>query len=193
MTTAPAAGSQLSFEACLQDWAEGMDYCAVAVPAKVTEALGTKGPVLVMAQVNESAPFQVSLFPVGGGQHCIRIKAKVRQETNTKTGDLIRVRFTVLDRAAVDIPDELAGALDAAGMTRAFNSLPPGKQNFMVRRINEAVKPETREKRVRDAVLEAHQAHEKAVERPRHRAAQTDVGQVLRQAGRFKPQDPHKP
>ena len=83
----PAAGRQLSFNAKLENWAEGMDYCAVPVPAKITAALGTKGPVLVMARINDSEPFKVSLFPVGGGKHYIRIKAKVRKETKTKTGD----------------------------------------------------------------------------------------------------------
>lgn len=101
----------MSFQAKLESWAEGMDYCAVPVPAEITEALGTKGPVLVMARINDSAEFQVSLFPVGGGQHCIRIKAKVRKETGTKIGDAIEVRFTVLDRAKVVIPEDFMNEL----------------------------------------------------------------------------------
>ena len=160
MKISPAAGRKLSFEADMESWAEGMDYCAVPVPAKITVALGTKGPVLVLARVNNSEPFQVSLFPVGGGQHYIRIKAKVRQETSTKAGDRVQVRFTVLDRANVEIPDDLKNALTAKRMTASFQSLPPGKQNFAIRRINDAVKPETREKRVQDAITAAHQARE---------------------------------
>ena len=150
----------MSFRAVLENWAEGMDYCAVPVPAKITEALGTKGPVLVLARVNNSEPFQVSLFPVGGGQHYIRIKAEVRQETSIKTGDRVQVRFTVLDRANVEIPDDLKEALSAERMTASFKSLPSGRQNFVIRRINDAVKPETREKRVQDAVTAAHQKRE---------------------------------
>ena len=164
MKSSPAAGRQLSFQAVLENWAEGMDYCAVPVPAKITETLGTKGPVLVMAQVNDSDPFQVSLFPVGRGQHYIRIKVKVRQETNTKTGDRVRVRFTVLDREAVEIPADLMSVLKAEGVTEAFRSIPPGKQNFIIRRIDNAVKPETREKRVQEGVLAAHKAREKAID-----------------------------
>ena len=76
MKRSPTAGKQLSFQAKLENWAEGMDYCAVPVPASVTQALGTEGPVLVMAWVNDAEPFKVSLFPTGGGQHYIRIKAK---------------------------------------------------------------------------------------------------------------------
>ena len=164
MKRAPAAGQELSFQAKLENWAEGMDYCAVAVPAKITEALGTKGPVLVMARVNDSEPFKVSLFPIGGGQHYLRIKAKVRKETETKTGDRIRVQITVLDRADVTISKDLMSALRAEGVTEDFKSLPPGEQNFIVRRIDDAVKPETRNKRIREAVEAAHRRREKRVD-----------------------------
>jgi hypothetical protein len=152
MKKSPHEGTQFSFAATLENWAEGMDYCAVPVPARITEALGTKAAVLVMACVNDSAPFKVSLFPVGGGRHYIRIKAKVRKETRTKSGDRVQLRITVLDRAAVTYPADLLAALGAAGATRDFKALPPGRQNFIVRRIEEAVKPETRRKRIADAV-----------------------------------------
>ena len=158
MTHTPAAGQKLSFHAVLENWAEGMDYCAVPVPAEITAAVGTKGPVLVLARVNESAAFQVSLFPVGGGQHYIRIKAKIRKETGTKVGDRIRVRITVLDRAQVDIPEDLMKALRAAKAEKSFKSLSPGKQSFIIRRINEAAKPDTRNKRVQEAVETARSA-----------------------------------
>src|SRR5580692_4811083 len=116
MKRSPTAGRQLSFEAKLENWAEGMDYCAVPVPAKITLALGNKGPVLVMARVNRSEPFKVSLFPIGGGKHYIRIKAKVRKETKTKTGDRVRIRITVLDRADVVYPTDLLRALREEGV-----------------------------------------------------------------------------
>jgi hypothetical protein len=161
MKNAPTAGQKLSFQADLEDWAEGMDYCAVRVPPEITEALGTIGPVLVLARVNDSEPFQVSLFPVGGGQHWMRIKAKVRRETNTKTGDRIRIRITVLDRADVVLPDDLVSALRAEGVEEAFKSLPPGKQNFIIRRIDEAAKPQTRERRIQEGVVAAHERREK--------------------------------
>jgi hypothetical protein len=154
MKVSPIAGTQLSFEATLENWAEGMDYCAVAVPAQITKALGTQSAVLVMARLNDSAPFKVSLFPVGGGRHYIRVKAKVRKETSTKTGDRVQLRITVLDRAAVTYPADLLSALRAEGATTDFKALPPGRQNFIIRRIDEAVKPETRQKRIQEAVKE---------------------------------------
>jgi len=158
MKNAPTAGKQLSFEATLENWAEGMDYCAVPVPERITEALGTHAAVLVMACLNDSEPFKVSLFPVGGGRHYIRIRAKVRKETRTKTGDPVHIRITVLDRADVAYPADLLAALRAEGATKSFKALPPGRQNFIIRRIDEAVKPETRRKRIQDAVEELQRA-----------------------------------
>lgn len=166
MKNSPTAGQRLSFHADLEDWAQGMDYCAVRVPAEITQALGTKGPVLVLARVNDSEPFQVSLFPVGGGQHTIRIKAKVRRETNTKTGDRIQIAITVLDRAEAALPDDLVTALRAEGIEAAFMALPPGKQNFIVRKIDEAAKPETRARRIQEGVVAAHERREKLRDRP---------------------------
>jgi hypothetical protein len=158
MKHAPPAVQELSFQAELENWAEGMDYSAVPVPSKITEVLGTKGPVLVMASINNSPPFQVSLFPVGGGQHYIRVKAKVRKETGIKVDDRIEVRFTVLDRSKVDIPQDLMNILRSNRAEEGFKSLPPGKQNFIIRRINEAAKPQTRAKRIQDALAVAQSA-----------------------------------
>ena len=132
-----------------------MDYCAIPVPEKITEELGTKAAVLVVACLNDSAPFKVSLFPVGGGRHYIRVKAKVRKETRTKTGDRVHMRITVVDRASVTYPADLLSALRAEGATRDFKALPPGRQNYIIRRIDESVKPDTRRKRIQEAVMEA--------------------------------------
>jgi hypothetical protein len=167
MTKTSIAGQQFSFEATLENWAEGMDYCAIPVPAKITEALGTHAAVLVSARLNESAPFQVSLFPVGGGRHYIRIRAKVRKETGTKVGDGVHMRITVVDRAAVPNPADLRAALKAAGATSDFDALTPGRRSFIIRRIEEAAKPETRRKRIQEGVSEVQKAASRATPRTR--------------------------
>ncbi len=154
-------GKQLAFNSRLENWAEGMDYCAIPVPAAVTKALGTKAAVMVMARVNSSKPFKVSLFPAGEGQHYIRVRAKVRKEADLKEGDKVKVNITVLDRADIQIPKDLATALRAEGMTLNFDDLTAGKKNFIIRRIDDSSKAETRAKRIEDAVLEAHRESQK--------------------------------
>ena len=161
----PTPGRRLSFVGDLEDWAEGMDYCAIAVPARITQALGTRGPVLVMARVNDSKPFKVSLFPVGGGKHYIRVKSAVRKETQTQSGDRVRIRFTVLDRSDVTLPKDLIQALRAERALSEFETLPPGERNFLIRRLEEAARPETRAKRVQEAVEAAHRRREKLEDR----------------------------
>jgi Domain of unknown function (DUF1905)/Bacteriocin-protection, YdeI or OmpD-Associated len=152
MSATPKAGRKLSFKSTLENWAEGMDYCAIPVPAKITEALGTKSAVLVMARINDSAPFKVSLFPVGGGKHYIRIRKKVRKEANLHEGDRVLVLISILDRSDVKIPGDLSAALRGSRASARFDALPAGKKNYMIRRIDDAAKPETRAKRVREAV-----------------------------------------
>jgi hypothetical protein len=162
----PPAGKELTFHSKMENWAEGMDYCAIPVPASVTRALGTTAAVLVMARVNHSAPFKVSLFPVGGGKHYIRIRKKVRVEANLKEGDRVRVRIRVLDRDADStIPKDLEKALRSESVLGDFKEIPPGARNYILRRIEDAVKPETREKRIKEAVEAAHQKREKRIAR----------------------------
>jgi hypothetical protein len=154
MSVTPKAGRKLSFKSRLENWAEGMDYCAIPVPAKITEALGTKSAVFVMARINGSAPFKVSLFPVGGGKHYIRVRKKVRKDANLNEGDRVLVMITVLDRGNINIPEDLSAALRSSKASARFNGLTASKKNYMIRRIDDAAKPETREKRVREAVEE---------------------------------------
>jgi uncharacterized protein DUF1905/bacteriocin resistance YdeI/OmpD-like protein len=154
------AGRKLSFKSKLENWADGMDYCAIPVPANITEELGTKSAVLVLARVNGCAPFKVSLFPVGGGRHFIRLRKRIRKEANVNQGDPVLVHITVLDRADIEIPRDLSAALRGKNALARFNALTPGKKNYMVRRIDDAAKPETRAKRVLEAVEETCRAKE---------------------------------
>jgi translation initiation factor IF-1 len=164
MKRAPAL-KQLSFQSRLERISDELEYFAVSVPEKTTLALKTRGPVAVLAQVNRSTPFQVSLFPVGGGRHFIRIKAEVRKETKIKEGDRVRVRITVLDPSSIAIPKDLEKALRAERVLEHFEALTPGKRRYAIRLIDQAARPETREKRIQDAVELAHQKREKKQDR----------------------------
>jgi hypothetical protein len=156
-------GTVLRFQARLENWAKGMDYCALAVPAKITQALGTRKAVPVMASINGCEAFEVSLFPAGGGQHYIRVRAQVRRHAKVQEGDLVKVRVRILDRRQVDLPDDLIAALTDANASKKFDALTPGRRSYAVRRINAAARPETRKKRIAEAVeLALGEAEQKA-------------------------------
>ena len=166
MSTRPgkksSAGQELTFRSKMENWAEGMDYCAIAVPASVTKTLGTTAAVLVMARMNSSEPFKVSLFPSGGGKHYIRVRKKVRTEANVKEGDMVKVSIRVLDREAdAKIPKDVEKALRGEKMLDAFKTITPGARNYLLRRIEDAVQAETRLKRIQEAVKAALQKSKK--------------------------------
>lgn len=143
---------QLSFQSKLERLASGANYFGLSVPLKISRALQTRGPVPVSARVNDSMPFLVSLFPIGGGRHYLRVKAEVRDAAMIKGGDRVHVHITILDPSAVSIPHDLTSALRAEGVMEHFKALPLGKQRYTIRWIGEAARPETRAKRIQIAV-----------------------------------------
>ncbi len=135
-----------------------MDYFAVPVPPKTTQALQTRGPVPVSARVNDSEAFLASLYPIGGGRHQLRVRNKICKSVNITAGDAVRVHIQVRDRyAEIAIPKDLAGVLRAEGLAKEFKALPVGKKAYLLRLIKEAAKPETRARRIHDAVQAAQQ------------------------------------
>ncbi len=143
-----------------------MEYYALSVPVKITLALGTKGPVPVFARVNGSETFLASLFPVGGGRHYLRVRNKICKAAEIKEGDRVAVQITVRDRAAeISIPKDLMSALRAEGVLEEFKALPIGKKSYLLRLIEEAAKPQTRDKRIQSAVEEAHRKRGERIDR----------------------------
>lgn len=146
----------MNFQSKLECIAKGMNYFAVSVPAKITRNLKTHGPVPVFAKVNGSKSFLASLYPVGRGQHYLRIKNQICKSVGIKAGDRVRVQFTVRDRKAeVSIPKDLMSALRSEGVVEGFKALPIGKRSFLLRWMDQAAKKETREKRIQKLVDEA--------------------------------------
>ena len=88
----------------------------------------------------------------------MRVKAEVRKEVKIKEGDRVKVKISVRDHSteAAAIPKDLRTALREEGVLKNFEAMPPGKRAFLIRKINEVAKAETREKRIYEAVKEAH-------------------------------------
>ena len=147
---------QLAFDSVLERLADGMEYYALSVPAATSAALHARAAVPVSARVNGSDAFKGSLYPVGGGRHYLRVRNKVCKAAGIHEGDRVRVQIVVRDRRdEIKIPTDLKNALRSAGLQGAFDALPIGKKSYLLRLIDEAVKPETRANRIRDAVDEA--------------------------------------
>ncbi len=146
-------GKEFEFKAILERWASGMEYYAIPIPHEITVALKTRAAVPVKVQINSSDAFLASLFPVGEGRHYLRIRNKIVKAVQIKEKDVIKVKLKVRDREKeIVVPLDLQKALIEAGAERKFTALPIGEKSYLLRGITEAVKIETREKRINDVV-----------------------------------------
>jgi hypothetical protein len=139
---------------------------ALGIPERVTSAIGRRGPVPIVATLNGTVEIQASLVPMGGGKHRLGLNARTRGELEIEPGDRVRVVLVVPEKAPVlSLPAELAAALREADLQETFAGLPVGKQNHIILWIEEAVRAETREKRVAKTIEVAFRVRERVYDR----------------------------
>jgi hypothetical protein len=135
----------------------------IHVPAKVSEKLASPKKVPVLAQVDGGEPFHGTLMPAGEGRHRLMVNDRVRG--GAQSGEL-HVTFRLADpKRAVEIPEDVAAALDEAGVREAWESMPPGKREHILGYIEQAAREETRSKRIAQTVEIAEGKRERRVDR----------------------------
>jgi hypothetical protein len=140
------------------------------VPEKVSVSVGRRGPVPIVATLNNAVEVQVSMVPMGGGRHWLQLNTRTREELEIEPGDRVRVELVVPEKAPVlPMPADVAGALKEVDLLETFLKFPAGKQNHILLWIEEAARPETREKRIAMTVEVTFRAREKAQEREEKR------------------------
>src|SRR5215471_18129750 len=109
-------------------------------------------------------------MPSGGGRHRFLVSKATRVAAGAKPGDRVRIT-AVVDRGPreVPIPPDLREALDDAGVLAAWEGMPPGKREHILKWVEAAVHEATREKRIARSVEEALRAHEKQMDRAMRR------------------------
>lgn len=131
--------------------AQAGNNTGIPVPEEVVTALGGGKRAAVSVTVNGYA-YQSTLASMGG-RFLIPFSSDKRKETGIGGGDAIVVDLE-LDSAPrmVEIPADLADALDAAGLRAAFDALAPSHRKAHVTAIEEAKAAATRERRIAAAV-----------------------------------------
>jgi hypothetical protein len=125
----------------------------VSIPAAVSEAIGRRGIVPVVASVNGVVEVRASMIPCGGGRHRLRLNATARDAADAKLGGRLSVRLRVDDNPEADpVPGDLARALRDVDALDAFRRMPVGRQNHILHWLEAAVKEATRERRVAQIV-----------------------------------------
>jgi hypothetical protein len=115
--------------------------------------LGRRGTVNVIVNVN-GVSFGRTAKPDGRGGHFILFNADMRERSGVEPGERVRVALEV-DHAprAVEPPRELERALrDDIPASNAYQAMPPSHRKAYVEFIEEAKRPETRVRRVQQAL-----------------------------------------
>jgi len=123
----------------------------IEVPAEIVEALGGGKRAAVAVTVNGFS--YRSTLGVMGGRHLIPFSSDKRAASGIAGGDEITVDLE-LDAAprTVELPDDLAAALEAAGQRGAFDALSPSARKAHVTRVETAKAAETRTRRIEAVV-----------------------------------------
>ena len=88
-----------------------------------------------------------------GGENLVGFTRTTRAAAGVEVGDTVEVVITLdAGERSVDVPDDLGDALRRAGLDERFATLAPSHRKEYVRWITEAKKPETRARRVGQAL-----------------------------------------
>ena len=119
----------------------------IEVPPELVEQLGAGKRPAVNVSVNGYE--YRSTIATMGGRFMIAFSSDKRAATGLRGGDPIAVELT-LDTAprTVEVPADLASALDAAGVRAAFDALAPSAKKADVSNVEGAKAEETRARRV---------------------------------------------
>jgi hypothetical protein len=139
-----------SFQGVLRTAERGGAY--VEVPDGVVEALGGGRRIPVRATFG-GIDYRGSIVSMGGEAMVIGVLKSIRDELGAQPGDAVSVTVDRDDAPrSVEVPADLAAALDAAGLTAAFAALSYSHQREYVRSIEDAKRPATRARRVEQTI-----------------------------------------
>src|SRR5437667_4177403 len=142
-----------SFKGVLSARRRGGGGTLVPIPRQVAANLGLKGMPRVQAVI-AGQPYRGSLMPMGDGTYCLGVLKSIQEAAGVKQGDKVTVEIE-LDTAprVIEPPADLAEALArdkrASG---AWEKLSFTNKKEIARSLEEAKKPETRERRLAAAL-----------------------------------------
>ena len=128
--------------------AEGRGGAYVEVPAAVADALGCGGRIPVRATF-DGVEYRGSIVSMGGDVMILGVLKSIRTALGKVPGDVLTVtveRDTAERR--VEVPSDLAAALEDAGVRPAFDALSYSHQREHVGWVGEAKRPATRSRRI---------------------------------------------
>ena len=130
----------------------GKTACGIQVPGAVVEALGgSKRPAVVVTL--DGYTYRSTVAPMGG-EWWVGVNSDHRAASGLKAGDEVQVTLE-LDTAPreLEVPPELAAALDADPVARAFfDGLSYSNKRVFTLSVEGTSNPETKARRVEKAI-----------------------------------------
>lgn len=122
-------------------------------PVAASKKLPSRGRVSVRGTMN-GFPFRISAFPTGDGTHQIAVNKTLQAGAKAAPGERVHVVIEAdAGKPVVRVPADLKAAIAASAKAREnFGRLSFSHRKGYVDWVTEAKKPETRERRVREAV-----------------------------------------
>jgi hypothetical protein len=149
---APAKSPVKRFRA-LVERREGGEVCSINIPFDVEKTFGGRNRVPVRGTIN-GAPYRSSVFRMGGDCHFMVVNRQMREAAGVRGGETVPVTMERDDTPRViEPPADFARALKANGDARAtWDKLSYTHQREHVQSIEDAKKPETRQRRIENSV-----------------------------------------
>ena len=123
----------------------------VDVPEEVSLAFAHHsrgGRVSVEGRLNE-ASIRATLVPVGKGRHRLYVNGGIRAAAGVAVGDTVSFELLSTAHTNVSVPEDLADALDEVdGAREAFEAMSPSHRRELIRYVDDARTPSTRERRI---------------------------------------------
>lgn len=134
--------------------AEQGAWCFVVLPAKAHAALGgARGRIPIKVHFGAEV-FQTSAMPFEGN-HCFMFNGKMRAAAGKEAGQLVKfVLEPDTGKRVVKVPADFAKALKASPQAKVrFSAMAYSHRKAYVEAILEAKRPETRARRIAQAVV----------------------------------------
>lgn len=133
----------------------GGPAAAIVLTDEEVQTLGEGAKTFPVEVATDSGTWPLRLTRMGG-RNLIGLSKAVRSEMGVEIGTEYVWRITRTAAAPpVAVPEDLAAALDQAGARAAFDALAPSRRKELVRQVETAKRPETRQRRVAAAVTAA--------------------------------------
>ena len=139
----------VKFDGVLTPTPRGGGGCLVPVPKDVAAKLGLTGFPKIQSVI-AGTPYRGSLMPMGDGTYGLGVLKSIQEEAGVGFGDTITVELG-LDTAprTVEVPTDLAKALKRDKKAAdAWEALSYTNRKEHARALEEAKRPETRERRL---------------------------------------------